>query len=369
MRPRGTGRSCAYSRGWDFAPSDLYRHDFAENGYANGVPMGGDLTKAPDGKRPVLMVYALRDPDGPNLDRIQIVKGWLNKDGTTGERIFDVAVSGKRKIGPDGRCKTLVGSTVDVANASYSNSIGAPLLSAYWKDPAFDATQHAFYYVRVIQIPSPRWTAYDQKRFGIKMAELRSDDGHRSRLHLTHLVHTLKRLIREPLFHFLVLSALIFCAYAWLNPGASAQQVAGTVRITGRDVAWLADTWVRQQQRPPTREELRGLVTEYLKEQLLAREARSMGLDQDDLIVRRRLAQKLEFLVEDTPQQAEPTEQDLLRIYKASPDQFQSPARVSFTQIYFSRERRHDAAADAKAALAELSHSTTAPALLTPGIP
>ena len=156
--------------GWDFAPSDLYRNDFAENGYANGVPMGGDLTKAPDGKRPVLMVYALRDPDGPNLDRIQIVKGWLNKDGTTGERIFDVAVSGKRKIGPDGRCKTLVGSTVDVANASYSNSIGAPLLSAYWKDPAFDATQHAFYYVRVIQIPSPRWTAYDQKRFGIKMA-------------------------------------------------------------------------------------------------------------------------------------------------------------------------------------------------------
>jgi hypothetical protein len=156
--------------GWDFAPSDLYRNDFAENGYANGVPMGGDLTKAPDGKRPVLMVYALRDPDGPNLDRIQIVKGWLNKDGTTGERIFDVAVSGKRKIGPDGRCKTLVGSTVDVANASYSNSIGAPLLSAYWKDPAFDATQQAFYYVRVIQIPSPRWTAYDQKRFGIKMA-------------------------------------------------------------------------------------------------------------------------------------------------------------------------------------------------------
>lgn len=157
-----------------------------------------------------------------------------------------------------------------------------------------------------------------------------------------------------------MLGALIFAAYSWLNPGASAQQAASTVRITGQDVAWLADTWVRQQQRPPTREELRGLVTEYLKEQLLAHEARAMGLDQDDLIVRRRLAQKLEFLVEDTPQQAEPTDQDLRRIYKANPDQFQSPARVSFTQIYFSRERRHDAAADAKAALAELSHSTTA---------
>ena len=155
--------------GWDFVPADLYRHDFAENGYAHGVPMGGDLTKAPAGKKPAFMVVALRDPDGPNLDRIQIVKGWLGKGGTTDERIFDVAVSGGRKIGRDGRCKISVGSTVDVANATFSNSIGAPLLSAYWKDPAFDATQHAFYYVRVIQIPSPRWTAYDQKRFGIKM--------------------------------------------------------------------------------------------------------------------------------------------------------------------------------------------------------
>ena len=132
------------------------------------------------------------------------------------------------------------------------------------------------------------------------------------------------------------------------------------MRITSREVAWLADTWVRQQQRPPTREELRGLVTEYLKEELLAREARAMGLDQDDLIVRRRLAQKLEFLVQDTSRLAEPTNEDLRRIYKANPDHFQSPARVSFTQIYFSRERRHDAAADAKAALAELSHSPAA---------
>ena len=168
------------------------------------------------------------------------------------------------------------------------------------------------------------------------------------------------RIVREPLFHFLVLGALIFGVYAWLNPGASAQQVAGTVRITDKDVEWLADTWVRQQQRPPTREELRGLVTEYLKEQLLAHEARTMGLDQDDLIVRRRLAQKLEFLVQDTPQQAEPTEGDLRRIYEASPDRFQTPASVSFIEIYFSRERRHDAAADAKATLAELSKSPPA---------
>jgi hypothetical protein len=154
-----------------------------------------------------------------------------------------------------------------------------------------------------------------------------------------------------------VLGALIFCAYAWLNPGASTQQVAGSVRITGQDVAWLADTWVRQQQRPPTREELRGLVTEYLKEELLAQEARAMGLDRDDLIVRRRLAQKLQFVVQDTSDLAQPTDGDLRRIYDANPDRFQIPARVSFTQIYFSRERRHDAAADAKAALVELSHS------------
>jgi hypothetical protein len=157
--------------GWDFVPADLDRADFAANGYAHGVPMGGDLIQAEAGKQPVFMVHALRDPEGPNLDRIQIIKGWLAKDGKAQERIFDVAVSGGRIIGADGRCTTSVGSTVDVANATYTNTIGAPLLSAFWKDPTFDASQLAFYYVRVIQIPSPRWTAYDQKRYGIKMAD------------------------------------------------------------------------------------------------------------------------------------------------------------------------------------------------------
>jgi hypothetical protein len=159
--------------GWDFVPADLDRPgpDFAANGYAHGVPMGGDLRNAPAGKRPVFMVYALRDPEGPNLDRIQIVKGWLGKDGKTQERIFDVAVSDGRRIGPDGRCNTPVGNTVDVPNATYTNTIGAPQLSAYWQDPVFDSAERAFYYVRVIQIPSPRWTAYDQKRFGIKMPD------------------------------------------------------------------------------------------------------------------------------------------------------------------------------------------------------
>ena len=157
--------------GWDFAQADLERPDFAANGYAHGVPMGGDLVPAPAGKAPAFMVHAMRDPDGPNLDRIQIIKGWLGKDGKSQERVFDVAVSGGRKIGADGRCTTSVGSTVDVPNATYTNTIGAPALSAFWKDPTFDATERAFYYVRVIQIPSPRWTAYDQKRYGIKMPD------------------------------------------------------------------------------------------------------------------------------------------------------------------------------------------------------
>ncbi len=157
--------------GWDFVLADLDRPDFAANGYAHGVPMGGRLSKAPAGKPPAFIVYAMRDPDGPNLDRIQVIKGWLGKDGKSQERVFDVAVSGGRKIDADGRCKTSVGNTVDAANATYSNSIGAAYLSAYWKDPAFEATQRAFYYVRVIQIPSPRWTAYDCKRFGIKMPD------------------------------------------------------------------------------------------------------------------------------------------------------------------------------------------------------
>ena len=157
--------------GWDFALADLHRPDFAENGYAYGVPMGGDLKSAPTGKAPAFLVRAMRDPEGPNLDRIQIIKGWLDKDGKSQERVFDVAVSGGRKIGPDGRCKTPVGNTVDIPNATYTNTIGAAELAAYWKDPTFDASQHAFYYVRVIQIPSPRWTAYDQKRYGIKMPD------------------------------------------------------------------------------------------------------------------------------------------------------------------------------------------------------
>jgi hypothetical protein len=157
--------------GWDFQPAEVERPDFAAQGYRRGVPMGGDLKKAPAGAAPTFMVRALRDPDGANLDRVQIIKGWLGENGKAQERIYDVAVSDGRTIGADGRCTTPVGSTVKVADASYTNSIGDALLMGYWKDPDFDPGERAFYYVRVIEIPSPRWTAYDAKRFGIEMPE------------------------------------------------------------------------------------------------------------------------------------------------------------------------------------------------------
>jgi hypothetical protein len=157
--------------GWGFKPTDLDRSNFAEYGYKKGVPMGGDLRQPPKGKAPTFMVRALRDVDGANLDRIQIIKGWLGKDGKTHEKIYDVAVSGGRDIGSKGRCKTPVGNTVNVKDASYANSIGASFLTAIWKDPAFNPKQKAFYYVRVIEIPTPRWTTYDAKVFGVKIPE------------------------------------------------------------------------------------------------------------------------------------------------------------------------------------------------------
>ncbi|MFT6988928.1 MAG: hypothetical protein ACJASL_000894 [Paraglaciecola sp.] len=152
--------------GFDFAAADIDRMDFAEEGYKRGVPMGGDLTTAPSGKAPGFLVRALRDPDGANIDRVQIIKGWLDAKGETQEKVYDLAVSDGRNIGADGRCKDPVGNTVNVKGASYSNSIGDAYQQAYWQDPAFDAKQKAFYYVRVIEIPTPRWTTYDAKHFG-----------------------------------------------------------------------------------------------------------------------------------------------------------------------------------------------------------
>jgi hypothetical protein len=161
----GTRIKLRFFGGWEYVESDISRSDYAVIGYQKGVPMGGDLTRSPGNKSPSFMVAATRDPDGANLDRIQIIKGWLDARGETQEQIFDVALSDGRKANWRGEIPP-VGNTVDGLNAIYSNSIGSAELTAVWNDPDFDPEQRAFYYARVIQIPTPRWTAYDAKYFG-----------------------------------------------------------------------------------------------------------------------------------------------------------------------------------------------------------
>jgi hypothetical protein len=153
---------------WDY-PADLVKDDeFVKQAYNYGVPMGGDLPAKPDAaKAPTFAVWALKDPQSGNLDRIQIVKGWYGKDGQAWEHVYDVAWSDGRKPGADGKVPA-VGNTVDIADASYTNTIGDVELSAMWTDPDFDPSRHAFYYVRVIEIPTPRWSTYDAKKLGVE---------------------------------------------------------------------------------------------------------------------------------------------------------------------------------------------------------
>ena len=153
--------------GWDYTDADVSA-DLAEAGYSKGVPMGGDLKAAAAGKVPTFLVSAMKDPEGGNLDRVQIVKGWVDANGARQEKVYDVAWSGDRKPGADGKLPA-VGNTVDLSTATYTNTIGAPELSAAWKDPEFDPALRAVYYVRVLEIPTPRWTAYDAVRFKVKM--------------------------------------------------------------------------------------------------------------------------------------------------------------------------------------------------------
>jgi len=154
--------------GWDFEDADARTRSPAVAGYGKGVPMGGDLRTAPEAKAPRFLVAALKDPIGANLDRYQIVKGWLDQSGKLQEKVYDVAWSGERKPDPRTGKLAAVGSTVDVENATWTNTIGAPELIAAWKDPDFDPKAPAFYYGRVLEIPTPRWPAYDAKRFGTK---------------------------------------------------------------------------------------------------------------------------------------------------------------------------------------------------------
>jgi hypothetical protein len=157
--------------GWEFDKSDAMNRLPAEVGYTKGVPMGGDLHAAPSGKAPTFLIGAMKDPLSGNLDRIQVVKGWLDKDGNTREKVYDVIWSDMDERKPDKKTGKVpaVGSTVDVENATWTNTIGDPELITVWKDPDFDPALKAFYYARVIEIPTPRWTAYDAKRYGVKL--------------------------------------------------------------------------------------------------------------------------------------------------------------------------------------------------------
>jgi len=161
-------------------------------------------------------------------------------------------------------------------------------------------------------------------------------------------------LLKEPLLHFAVAGAVLFGGYGWLHEKRIDTAVIEPVRIGEGDVRWLKQTWSSQWLREPSDDELKGLVDDLLKEKLMAREAEAVGLGQDDTIIRRRLAQKLTFLVEDTAQLAEPTEAELRQFYAANPAHFETPGRLSFKQIYFNPEHRKDAAADAAAELTAL---------------
>jgi len=156
--------------GWDFGEADVLRPDFAEIGYLRGVPMGGDFRPPPSGASPRILVRALRDPDGANLDRVQVVKGWLDESGQLQERVYDIACSDDRPL-RDGACDRPVGNSVDVETATYTNDIGDALLMAYWEDQSFNERERAFYYVRVLEIPTPRWTTHDAAFYGLDLPD------------------------------------------------------------------------------------------------------------------------------------------------------------------------------------------------------
>jgi len=166
----GSRMTVRFFGGWDFVAEDANGRLPADVGYRKGVPMGGDLSHAPHGKAPSFLVAAMKDPYNGNLDRIQIIKGWLDAKGNSLEKVYDVVWSGNREPDSNGKVPP-VGNTVDVENATWSNTIGAPELIAVWTDPDFDPEQSAFYYSRVIEIPTPRWTAYDARRFGVQMSD------------------------------------------------------------------------------------------------------------------------------------------------------------------------------------------------------
>ena len=168
----GTRMKVRFFGGWSYASDIVKGPDMIKAAYAGGVPMGGDLSKAPAGKSPTFVVWAMKDPDDANLDRIQIVKGWVDAAGAKRDRVFDVVWSGAdaRKRGAGGKVPP-VGNTVDTRTARYENTIGSPELAAVWTDPEFDPSVRALYYVRALQIPTPRWSTYDASRAGLPLVD------------------------------------------------------------------------------------------------------------------------------------------------------------------------------------------------------
>ena len=158
--------SVRFFGGWSYEADEAYSFDLARVGYKKGVPMGGDLTEAPQGQSPKFLIHAIKDPDGANLDRVQVIKGWRDNNGALHEKVYNVALSDGRKDYLQGKAKS-VGNTVNVKDASYTNTIGDPELAVVWQDPDFNKAELAFYYVRVLEIPTPRWTAYDAKFFDV----------------------------------------------------------------------------------------------------------------------------------------------------------------------------------------------------------
>jgi hypothetical protein len=185
----GTRMTVRVFAGWDFAEPEVQRPDFAATGYVRGVPMGGDLRDAPEGKAPTFMIRALRDVDGANLDRVHIVKGWMDSKGELHEQVYDVLCSDDRAVNEQHRCDKPVGNTVDVEKATYTNDIGDALMLAWWQDPAFDPKQRAFYYVRVLEIPTPRWTTYDAAFFGVALPD-GVDPTHQERAYTSPIWYT-----------------------------------------------------------------------------------------------------------------------------------------------------------------------------------
>lgn len=171
----------------------------------------------------------------------------------------------------------------------------------------------------------------------------------------------MKKFFKEPLLHFLLAGAVVFALYGWINDGSGVEsKEERMVRITAGQVEWLKQTWVRQWGRPPNEDELQGVVAGYLKEELLSREARELKLDENDTIVRRRLAQKMDFMVQDTAQLAEPGEEELRQLFESHSARFQIPARIAFTHVFFNHDKRGvKTSADALEALEQLSQART----------